>query len=52
MSSSDTNAARFMRYFPNSNGEAPGRRLMLVVSLAFEQAFSEGSIVVTFSSTP
>ena len=33
-------------------GEAPGRRFTTVVTLAFEQAFSDSSMVVTFSSTP
>ena len=42
----------FIRYFPNKSGEAPGRRFTVVETFAFEQEFSEASIVVTFSSTP
>ena len=52
MSSSDTNAAKFIRYLPNSSGDAPGRRLTVVVTFAFEQALFAGSMVVTFSRTP
>ena len=52
MSSNDTNAAKFIRKPPKSSGDAPGRRLTVVVTLAFEQALSAASMVVTFSSTP
>jgi hypothetical protein len=52
ISSSDTNAAMFMRYFPKISGEAPGRRFTTAVVFAFEQALSAGSMVVIFSSTP
>ena len=52
MSSSETNAARLIRNLLNSSGEAPGRRLICLVTRAFEQLLSAGSMVVTFSRTP
>ena len=52
MSSRKTKAQRSIRNSPNSSGEAPGLRRTVVVALAFEQAFSAGSIFVMVSRTP
>src|SRR5580704_8024298 len=52
ISSNETKAARLIRNSLNSNGEAPGLRLICFVTRAFEQLLSAGSIVVTLSRTP
>jgi hypothetical protein len=52
MSSSETNAAKLIRNSLNSNGDAPGRRLICLLTRAFEQLLSAGSMVVTLSRTP
>ena len=52
MSSKETKAARLIRNSLNSNGEAPGLRLICLVMRALEQLLSAGSIVVTLSNTP
>ena len=52
MSSNETNAPMSMRNRANSKGDAPGRSFTRLVTLALEQAFSWGSIVVIVSRTP
>ena len=52
MSSNETKAARLIRNSLNSDGEAPGLRLICLVTRAFEQLLSAGSMVVTLSNTP
>jgi len=52
ISSNETKAARLIRNSLNSNGDAPGLRLICLVVRAFEQLLSAGSMVVILSSTP
>ena len=52
MSSKETNAAKLIRNSLNSNGEAPGLRLICLVVRAFEQLLSVGSMVVIQFSKP